>query len=72
MKNSGGASLLPPIGGRRFDAADFRREGLRRRPRRDTDHVFDFLGGNAEVVGDFRDAVPGLEQIDEILDPGSP
>ena len=48
-------------------AAELRREGLRRRPRRDTNHVFDVLGRNTEVVGDLRDTVPGLEEIHEIL-----
>src|SRR5918999_1409285 len=72
MKNSGGASRPAPIVRRRSDAAGFRREGLRRRPRGDTNHVFDLLDRDAEVVSDLRDAVPGLEAIDEILDLGAP
>lgn len=39
--------------------------------RRDTNHVFDFLGRNVEVAGNVGDAVAGDEPIDEILDPSA-
>jgi hypothetical protein len=35
--------------------------------RRDTDHVYDFLGWDAEVVGDVDDAVARNEPVDQIL-----
>jgi len=36
--------------------------------RRDTDHVFDFLRRDVEVVGDVGEAIAGDESVNEVLD----
>jgi hypothetical protein len=37
--------------------------------RGDTNHVFDLVRRNAEIVSDVRDAVTRYEPVDQVLDP---